>query len=166
MTEEKDKKKYDLGISEKKDSINKKVDQVLDTKKLDESNPLERAKKFAEVKKNPPKPDYMKVKVYGGEEKGEPVVYSKSKDENDKEKILKHDPFFTIDLNTLIMSDIAACPSNVVPMLIDQAVTLAINEGKAFKPDKQKEPFNWWWLVMGLLMIPSVILVILLVIGA
>lgn len=154
-------KKYKLSDESNHDTAIKKLDETPDTKKWDESNPLERAKKFQEVKANPPKPGYMEVKVFEGtDDNGNPIVISKSKD-----KEIKHDPFFTIDLNTLITADVAACPSNVVPMLIDQAVQLVMNEKKTFKPEKRKEMFNYWWVVMALLMIPGIILIILLFMG-
>jgi len=156
-------KKYDLG-SDKEKSIEDKVDKFLDTKKLDESNPLERAKKFSKVKENPPAKEYMKVDLIKEIEDGKEVIYSRSKgpDGKSEEKKSKENIFYTIDLNTLILADIAACPSNTIPMLIDQAVQLAMNERKAFKVEKRKEGFNYWWIVLGLLMLPGIILVILL----
>lgn len=157
-------KKYDLSKEPEK-TTEEKIDEVLNTKNLDENNPLERAKKFVEVKKNPPKPDYMKIEVFEGDDNGEPIVVSKSTDKDDTEVLIEHDPFFTIDLKTLIDADVAACPSNVVPMLIDQAVQLAMNEKITFKPKKRKDEFNWWWVVMGLLMLPGIFLIVILFFG-
>jgi len=158
------KKKLDLSLDE---DVNDKVDKLIDTKQLDESNPLERAKKFEEVKRFPPEPGYMKVELYEGEQNGEPVVVSKSKgpDGTGDELVYVHDPFMTIDLKTAIDADVAAVPSNTVPMLIDQSVQLAMNEKKTFKPEKRKEEFNWWWLVFGLLCLPGVLLLLYLFFG-
>jgi len=162
-------KKYKLSEESEHDKATKKLDEITkipDTKKWDESNPLERAKKFQQVKANPPEPGYMKVEVFKEtDSNGNPIVVSKSTDDKRTVKEVKHNPIFTIDLNTLITADVAACPSNVVPMLIDQAVQLAMNEKKTFKPEKRKEMFNWWWIVMALLMIPGIILIVLLFIG-
>ena len=142
------------------DKVVDKLD-AMDMRKLDEDNPMEQAKKFDIVKDNPPKPGFMKVDLVKTDE-DPPKIFSVSKDENGKEKRIQEDVFFTVDLYSAIQANIAKCPSNVVPMLIDQAQQLVMNEKKEFRPEKRTSEFNWWWIVLGLMMIPGIILVILL----
>lgn len=141
------------------EEIAKTLDEM-DIRKLDEDNPLEQAKKFDRVKENPPKPGYMKVDVVKTDE-DPPQLYSISTDKKGKEKRIRESPFFTIDLYSAVQANIAKCPSNVVPMLIDQAQQLVMNEKKEFKPEKRTSEFNWWWIVLALMMLPGIILIIL-----
>lgn len=132
-------------------------------KKLDEKNPMEQAIKYDAVKSNPPRKGFMKVDVFESTDNdGNPIAVSKSKGFDGKEQEVKHYPIMSVDLNTLIAADIAACPSNVMPMLLDEYQLLAVNEKRKFKPEKRKDEFNWWWIVFFLLMIPGIIFVILL----
>ena len=140
------------------DRAKKHLDSIDEIKKLDENNPLERAEKFKKVKQNPPQPGYMKVDFYETtNENGEPTIMTKGGG-----KTFTHDPFFSIDLNTLIEADVAAVPSNVVPMLIDQNVQLALDERSLFRrEDKQKDQFKYWWILLLILLLPGLILMIL-----
>lgn len=160
------KKKYNL---KKPKEENKNVDlhdkakkhlDALGTRDLDVNNPMERALKLDKVKKNPVKPGYMKIEVYEGEdENGNRVAVSKSESNN---KVLIHDPIRTVDLNTSIQADVAACPSNVMPMLIDEYVQMAVSEDKTFKPEKKRrDGFNWWWVVFFLMPLPGILLFII-----
>lgn len=135
----------------------KKLDEISEVKKLDENNPLERAEKFRKVKQNPPNPDYMKVDFFEvTADDGAPTVETRGGG-----KTFVHDPFFSIDLNTLIESDVAAVPSNVVPMLIDQNVQLALDERNLFRrEDKQSDQFRYWWILIIILIIPAVLVFI------
>jgi len=142
------------------DDIAKTLDNM-DVRKLDEDNPMEQAQKFDRVKNNPPEPGYMKVELVKTDE-DPPNIFSVSKQQDGTTKRIKEDPFYTIDLYGAVMANIAKCPSNVVPMLIDQAQQLVMNEKKEFKPEKRTSEFNWWWIVLALMMLPGVILIILL----
>ena len=156
--------KFDYHTDTKPATNHKEIAEKLDAmdmRKLDEDNPLEQAKKFDIVKNNPPKPEFMKVDLVKTHE-DPPKIYSISKNEDGKEKRIQESPFFTIDLYSAIQANIAKCPSNVVPMLIDQAQQLVMNEKKEFRPEKRTSEFNWWWIVLGLMMLPGVILIILL----
>ena len=146
------------------DVHNRAVKNLDKIRRLDENNPMERAIKFDKVKKNPPAPGFMKVDCYEGETKdNETCIVSESRDKNGGLlKRLFHPSIFSIDLNTLITADVAACPSNIMPMLIDKHVHVALVEKKARQPDKVEKHFNWWWIVFFLLMIPGIITVILL----
>lgn len=161
--------KYDLsGVGKKPDAssvdVHEEVVKKLDSlRKLDEDNPMERAIKFDAVKHNPPKPGYMKVDVFEGRDEDEDrIAISRSKNEAGEYVYIEHDPIFTIDLNTAIAADVAACPSHVMPQLIDEYVQLAMEEKKEYKPEKRKDEFNWWWIVFFLLMTPGILLVIFL----
>jgi len=148
-------------IAEEVKNVDDKVDRILDLKKLDEDNPMERAIKFDYLKKNPPKPGYMKVSMHEASDKeGNRFIVSESKQ---KEGILRlvHDPYRIVDLNTSIMADVTRCPSHVMPQLIDEYVQINMQEKGEFKPEKVKEEFRWWWLIILLMLLPSVILVIL-----
>jgi len=141
--------------------IDKRVDRILDIKKLDEENPLERAIKLDFVKKNPPKPDYMQVNMYKGfTENGEGFIVSESTQKGKKVRML-HDPYRIVDLNTSIMADVTRCPSHVMPQLIDEYVQINLAEKKEFKPEPAKEEFRYWWLLILLMMVPGILLLIL-----
>lgn len=169
--------KYDLG-GDSSDDIHKKIEKEVDAiekktiddiKQLDELNPMEQAQKFEEVKKNPPLKDYMKVDTYSGmkTKTGEPVVVSISHGPagTEEEKIILHDPIMSVDLNTSVKADIAACPSNVVPMIIDERLQLAADEKKEYKPEKRKPEFNWGWILILFLLVPAIAIVILFFFG-
>jgi len=161
--------KFDLSKVGKEEEYKKVVEEVSEKfkeyKELDEENPLERARKFDAVKRTLIEPGYMQVDVYEGEdEDGDKYLISESKS-GSKKKILIHDGMFKTDLNTSITADIAAVPMNIMPMIVDQAQQLVANEKKEFKTKKRKEEFNWWWVVLGLLMIPGIILGILIMLG-
>ena len=146
--------KYASEEKPKDPSSHKDAADFLDKiQKLDELNPMEQAIKYKAVKRNPPEPGYMQVDVFKVE--GEDKVVSKSTKKN-----LEEDPFFSVDLNTAIMANIAACPSNVIPMLIEQARHLSWEKVKTFKPEKRGFDFNWWWIVFILLVIAPVVVVI------
>lgn len=157
-------KKYDMtSDKDEEDSVHsraiKKIDEL---RQLDESNPLERAVKFNMVRKHPPKPDFMKIDVSEGEdENGNRIAVSESKGFKGKVKRIIHPPFMSINLNTLIAADVAACPSNIMPMLIHKYVQVDRDERKIMKPkDKRRDEFNWWWIVFFLLMIPGILVII------
>ena len=142
-------------------STEDRVDELLELKKLDKDNPLERAKKFNAIKAHPVKSRYHEIEAYAEEdENGKTFIKTKSKGKDGTDKEVKIDPMFTIDLNMLIAADITGCPSNVMPMVVDQAVQLAIREEKKFRPEKRREEFNWWWIIFFLLMIPGIVFVI------
>lgn len=148
-------------IKEEIENLDDKVDRVLDLKKLDEDNPMERAIKFDYLKKNPPTPGYMKVKMHEASDKdGNKFVVSESEQKNGMLRLV-HDPYRIVDLNTSIMADVTRCPSHVMPQLIDEYVQINMQEKGEFKPEKVKEEFRWWWLIILLMLLPGVILVIL-----
>lgn len=141
------------------DTIASKIDKM-DFRKLDENNPFEQAQKFDAIKENPPEPGFMKVDIVQTDT-DPPELFSISKDETGKEKRIKEDIIYTVDLYSAIQANIAKCPSNVVPMLIDQAQQLVMNEKKEYKPEKRTNEFNWWWVIIALMMLPGIILLIL-----
>ncbi len=166
-------KRYDFTRTDKDEikDIEKKVDEkfeskktsdkIIDIKKLDEDNPMERAIKFDYVKRNPPKPGFMEVEVHEAkDDEGNRFVVSESEQEETKIRMV-HDPFRVVDLNTSIMADVTRCPSHVMPQLIDEYVEINMTEKKEFKPEKPKEEFRYWWLLILILMLPGVILLIL-----
>lgn len=156
MTE---KGKYDpeTKSEEELEDIKKHMEELDELKQLDEQNPLEQAIKYKAVKQNLPEPGYMKVECFEEkDENGKPIVISKSEN-----KTLIHSPFFVVDLNKAIAADITACPSSVGPMLIDMSQKLVELKKAAFKVEKRKSEFNWWWIVLAVLLIPGIITVIL-----
>lgn len=160
--------KFDLsqvGKQKPTETIKDIAKRVQIYKGLDEENPLERARKFEAVKSSQVEPGYMGVDAFEGEdEDGNKYIISMS-GSGAKKKIFIHDGMFKTDLNTSISADIAAVPMNVMPMIVDQAQQLVANEKKEFKPKKRKEEFNWWWVVLGLLMLPGIVLGVLVLIG-
>lgn len=165
-----DRKLKGLTKKDEKEDINEFIDKLDRVKELDEQNPLERATKYRAVKQNPPQQGYMEVKCYEDKnEKNEPVVVSESihEGENGKKMVKRkyHNPFFTVDLNKLIMADIAACPSNVGPMIIDMAQKLVEIKKRAFSAEKRTKEWNWWWIVLIILLIPGILTVIFMMLG-
>jgi len=173
-------KKYDIDdVENKTDKLlvktkdkDKEMKDFLDKldkiKELDEQNPLEQAIKYKAVKQNPPLPGYMEVRAYDvKDEKNKDIIISESDVYNDKGeytgkvKRFKHDPFFTVDLNKLFMADITACPSNVGPMLIDMGQKLVELKKTGFGIHTRRSEFNWWWIILAILLIPGIITVIL-----
>ena len=137
--------------------IEKHIDDI-DIKKLDENNPSENAMRFNIIKKNPPKPGYMEVEYFKAkDENGQEVCVTESRDKTGKLKRILTDPIMAIDLNILISHNIAACPNNVIPMLIDKSVQTALEEKEVFKAEKRRKDFNWWWIVFLLIPIPAVL---------
>jgi hypothetical protein len=167
-----DEKEIDVTTEKNIKDMENFIDSLNKVKELDEQNPLEQAIKYRAVKQNPPEPGYMEVRCYEDkDDKGEPVVISESdipKDDGSPStevKRFKHDPFFTTDLSKLIMADITACPSSVGPMLIDMAQKLVEIKKGAFKIDKRKSEFNWWWIVLAVLLIPGILTVVFMMFG-
>lgn len=160
----KEMKKWDMSkvsketdVVDEHDKIAKKLDSLKEFEKLDEYNPLEQAMMFDTVKKHPPKPGFMEVKTDIAEtEDGNIVVVSESKQEGNKIKRIIHSRFHVIDLFSYLQANIAKCPMYVAPMIYDMGQKLIAEEKAAFKPEKYKEAFNWWWLVfLALIGIPA-----------
>lgn len=146
-TETKEKEAYD------EEAIEKAIRKAEELRKLDEKNPMEQANKFEEVRRNPPKQDYMKVECYEAiDENGDKWIYSASIGGPDDVKWIKHKPFFVTDLYRAINANVAGCPSNVGPMLIDQGRKLEDLERKTFKPEKRRDE-NMFMVVLIIAMI-------------
>ena len=115
----------------------KKADEL---HKLDENNPMERAAKYREIVKNPVKPGFMEVKcTEEKDDEGNVFIVSESKQPDGSTKKIKHSPFFTVDLANAIMANVAACPANVGPMLLDEGMKLVDLKKTAFKPEKRRD---------------------------
>jgi len=151
-------KPLDYSKDELMDDIKDHLDSI---RKLDENNPHEQAKKFNEVKQNPPDPDFMKIELFKErDEQGQDVVVSESKQFDGTVKRLRHPPIMEFSPYVGFMANIAKCPMNVGDMLIDQAMNMVYEEKKAFKPEKRQNEFNYWWIVfIALLAIPAVFVV-------
>ena len=167
ISEDDDSKKTNTKTSE---DVERFIDNLDKIKDLDEKNPLEQAMKFNAIKQNPPEPGYMEVRMFKDkDEKDRPVFVSESDHiDDDGKKVLKqlrHDPSFVIDLNSALMANVAACPSNVIPMLIDEAQRLAVDKMKTFKPEKRRSEFSWWWIVLAVLLIPGILTVVFMILG-
>ena len=159
----KDDLSFDESFDDVEEDSHSKAVRVLDKlrkmNELDEHNPLERAEKFDVVKKHPVKPGYMKVGCYKvTDEDGDTKVVSVSRRDDGTYKKIVHDPFMVIDPNMLYASNVAQCPMNVVPMLIDQAEQQeALRKDTFIRRKEKRGEFNWWWLVLVGLIIVSVI---------
>jgi len=164
---EKNKQKDDLSFNGSFDDTEEKgdheravdtLDDLLGMKKLDENNPLERSEKFNMVRKHPVKPGYMEVKGYEVKNKdGDSVVVTVSKRENGSFKIVEHDPFMVVDPYMLFAGNIAQCPMNVVPMLIDQAEQqVELRKDTFIKKKEKRGEFNWWWIVFLILILVGI----------
>lgn len=160
-TDEKDDISFNGSFDEEKtedvhDIAVKKLDEM---RKLDENNPLERAEKYDMVKKHPVRPGYMAVKCYEVRDKdGEPFVVSVSKQDDGSFKTVEIQPFMVVDPYMLYAGNIAQCPMNVVPMLIDQAEQqVELRKDTFIKRKEKRGEFNWWWIVFIFLIIMGVI---------
>jgi hypothetical protein len=131
----------------------KAVRKAEELRKLDERNPMEQANKFDEVRRNPPKQGYMRVECHEAiDENGDRWVTSCSVDGPDSVKWIKHEAFFVTDLYNAIAANVAGCPINVGPMLLDQGMKLVDMENKKFKPEKRKDE-NMFMVVFIIAMI-------------
>lgn len=152
---------FDMSVDDTpEDDTNKRVDKLLRMKELDENNPLERAEKFNMIKQHPVKPGYMEIRCYevGKDDNGDPIVWSVSKQEDGTIKKVEHGPFMVVDPHMLYASNIAQCPMNVVPMLIDQAEQQVELRKDTFIRKKEKRgEFDWWWIVFILLIIAGIV---------
>jgi len=136
-TKDKDKGK---GNTKDIDDIRKRaIAKADELRKLDEHNPLEQAMKFDEVRKNPPKPGYMKVECFEAEDNdGNKCNMSKSVTPEGI-KWIKDKPFFITDLHSAIEANIAACPSNVGPMILAEGIKLAKLKKDVFRTEKRRD---------------------------
>jgi len=140
---------------EQEEDVTSKVDRVLEFKRLDESNPLERFKKFTMIKENPPNPDFMKVEVFEGRDAdGTPIVKSVS-----SQGTYEEDPFLIINPYMLFQGNIAASPINSVSTILE-LLKGVVREEKIFKREKREKEFPWGWLIIGLSLIPGILLLL------
>ena len=147
----KDKKKDDVSV-DAKTIIERAREKADELRKLDEHNPLEQAMKFDEVRKNPPEPGYMKVAAYEAEDDdGKRCIMSKS-DTPKGIKWIKEKPFFITDLHSAIESNIAACPSNVGPLILAEGIKLAKLKKDVFRTEKRRDE-NKLMVILMILMI-------------
>jgi len=147
---DKDKKTDDFTGVPSDDDIDKALKKFSGkVRRLDESNPHEQAKKFRMVKQNPPHPDFMKVELHNGQdEQGRPGLYSRHVTlDSGKEAWVEHDPFFVFSPYIGFQANIAKAPMNAMDVLLDETELVAIEEKKAFKPEKRKDENNWSWIL-------------------
>lgn len=119
----------DFSINKDKD-IDSKVDKAV---KIKLDKPVESRIRFAHnIKKNPPKPGFMKVDVT-------PAIYS-------------------IDLNTDANWWFNhSC--TVFPFLLDQGIRTHVDIKDSFKTEKRKLDFQYWWVIVLLITVPIVLLI-------
>ena len=139
------------GVEEKVDNLFRNSEELEKFKKLDDSNPLEKAKKFLTVKNNPPKPGYMKVELF---EDGKGGVVSKS-DKNE----FRENPFFVVDPYMLFQGNIAGSPINAVSNLLEMTKEVVRKEKVFNKEDRVKE-FPWGWIIILLSFVPGIVLLL------
>ena len=104
--------------------VEKNVDKLLDEMKKQEQEkkePTASRIKFADnIRKNPPKPGYMKVEV-------EPKIYA-------------------IDLNTDAHWWFTRS-STVFPLLLDQVKRTHMDLKDSFRVEKRRLDFQYWWVI-------------------
>lgn len=148
------------------EDVNKKVDKVIN-KKLDAESVEDRVAKIQEIKANPPEEGFMELTLHKAKKKDDDEEFLVAKDEDkqvwkdEDDNIVILEPIQQIDLKKLSDAQFADTESHVVPMLIDMAVKVADDIKRAFKPEIRKEPFNWWWVIFFILMIPGIVFLIL-----
>jgi hypothetical protein len=164
--------KYDFKLDIKnEEEAHREIDKKLkETKQKREhfvsDSAQERIRRIHEIKSNPPEPGYMKQTLHEAKiQKGEQEVgrFIVIKDENgdietdDEENVLLLEPIITIDLKTLAEAQFADTASNVIPMLMDQAVQTAMSEKKEYKPEKPQKEFAWQWVILTCSFVPMII---------
>lgn len=63
------------------------------------------------------------------------------------------DGTYVVDLNALLKAQLSDCPAQIIPMLIDHGVRVAVDIKETYRPEKRVIPFQYWWvfvLVLGL----------------
>lgn len=143
-------KKEDDSSEEVLDDIRKHLKQV---RQLNEANPHEQALKFEEIRKNPPSSDFMKVELIEKTIDDEPRIFSRSKQFDGSTKEIEEDPFFLFSPYIGYQSNIAKAPLNVMDVLLDETELIAVEERKAFKPEKRKDDKQWGWVLFVILAI-------------
>lgn len=108
------------------EDVGNKVDEALDKIR-------DKVKLVDDVKRNPPKPDSMKVEIPSG--------------------------LYAVDLATLLNAQLVDCPATVIPMLIDHGVRTAVDIKDSYKAEKRKLDFQYWWVLILVITIPIMILV-------
>jgi len=137
-----------------------------------------------DIAKDPPEPGYMKVELKKAEitTKNEddkeiriPVVVLPLEEKQvdrippkddlsifinaDGDRLQVYDTIFDIDLKQMAEGQISDCASTIFPMLMDEYVQLALDEKKARTPEKRKDEFKWWWvLVLAMIIIPIILI--------
>ncbi len=87
--------------------------------------------------------------------KDDPTIYMNC----DGERLQAFDTIMSIDLSQMAEAQVSDCAANIVPMLIDNTVSLAVEEKKARTLEKRKEEFKWWWVLLLMMIIIPIILI-------
>jgi hypothetical protein len=173
----KEEKKDDYDFKTDNRSIEEKIDEKLqqEEKQREEGGDLH----ILDIAKNPPEPGYMKVELKKAEvtlkdtdEKiqalglplAETIFPAKPPEDPtvfiniNGDTVQLYDTIFETDLKQMADAQVSDCASTIFPMLIDEAIQLALDEKKARTLEKRKEEFKWWWIVvLMLIMIPILI---------
>lgn len=169
-----------------RDESGKSVDDLVDERliKLEEQRKTAEDIHILDIKKNPPEPGYMRVELKKA------VVSTKDEDDRplsvirtalpldekmqeppkqdptvfvnaNGDTLQTYDTIFDVDLKQMYDGQVSDCSSTIFPMLMDEAVQLALDEKKIRSPEKRKEEFKWWWvLVLLMILIPIILITI------
>lgn len=179
MTKKEEKKEPTYDFTEEK-TIEQKVDEKInrhETKRLEHEDIH-----ILDIQKNPPEPGYMnvdlkKAKLKTKDDDEEPIdidvvalplkdKYTEPPKDNplifintNGESIEIYDPIIDIDLKQVFDSQVSDCASVIFPMLMDEYLRVAVEEKKAWQPEKRKEEFKWWWVLLLMMIIIPIILI-------
>ena len=105
------------------DDIYKKIDEKLKDfdRSTREAQIRDRIRLLNDVRENPPEKGEMSVEIPEG--------------------------IYAIDLRALLEAQLTDCPATVIPMLIDHGVRTAVDIKNAYKPEKRRLNFEYWWVI-------------------
>jgi hypothetical protein len=178
-TTEENKESYDFKAEHSK-TIEEQIDEKMrEWEKQDEPDDLH----ILDIAKNPPEPGYMKTELkkavlHALDEDGEPLdidalalpLQKEEKPEKtpprddptvyvncEGDKLQVYDTIFDIDLAQMAEAQVSDCASTIFPMLIDETVALAVEEKKIRTLEKRKNEFQYWWVILLVLMIVALV---------
>lgn len=151
------------------DSIEDKVDSMLELRKGSSSSSEEQARRYEEVLNDPPETDYGETKLYKAEDENGNITCAlvdpvngetTAKDEKGNEvKVSLLDPLLILDLHALFEGQLAEASMDVIPNLMDEKVQIEMNEKKEYKPEKAKRDLSdWYWVLYAVMFIPLIVI--------
>jgi hypothetical protein len=69
-----------------------------------------------------------------------------------------YDAIMDIDLKQMADAQVSDCASTIFPTIYDEGVQIAVDEKKAWTPEKRKDEFQYWWIVVLIMILVPMLL--------